>query len=154
MRRRLTLHMLAGTLSALMGAVLGIGCYTFLYAEGGSYFSDDPKSCVNCHVMRDAYDGWQHSSHHAAATCNGCHTPDEFPAKYIAKAENGYFHSRAFTLQDFPEPIRISPRNARALQANCVRCHGDLVSTIAGHGIQEDMSCVSCHASVGHGPTR
>jgi hypothetical protein len=33
-------------------------------------------------------------------------------SKWWAKAVNGWIHSKAFTLQDFPEPIRIGPRNA------------------------------------------
>ena len=32
--------------------------------------------------------------------------------KLIAKAENGCNHSKAFTLQNFHEPIMITPRNA------------------------------------------
>ena len=58
-------------LCVLAGAVLGLGSFTFHYAEGGSYFSNDPRACVNCHIMRDAYDGWQKASHHAVAACTG-----------------------------------------------------------------------------------
>jgi cytochrome c nitrite reductase small subunit len=140
-------------LSGSVGAVLGLGSYTFHYAEGGSYFSSDPRACANCHIMRDVYDGWQHASHHAVATCNDCHTPHPFVPKYLSKAENGFWHSKGFTLQDFHEPIRISAKNARILQANCTSCHKELVSEIATHGGGE-TSCVRCHASVGHGPTR
>ena len=100
-----------------IGTALGVGAYTFRYAEGLSYFSNDPKACVNCHVMREHFDTWQKASHHAVATCNDCHLPHDFVSKYLAKAENGFFHSKAFTLQDFPEPIRIKPRNARILMA-------------------------------------
>jgi len=143
-------------LAALAGALLGLGSYTFWYAEGGSYFRDDPLACVNCHIMRDHYDGWQKASHHAAATCNACHVPHDFFPKYLAKAENGFWHSKGFTFQDFHEPIRIKPRNARILQANCMGCHEDLVSDIAGLGSAGDdtNNCVRCHASVGHGPRR
>ncbi len=57
----------------LAGVVLGLGLYTFWYARGLSYFSSDPRACVNCHIMREQYDGWQKSSHSAFATCNACH---------------------------------------------------------------------------------
>ena len=80
--------------------------------EGFSYLSNDPKACVNCHIMRDHYDGWQKASHHAVATCNDCHTPhDSLSPSTSSKAENGFWHSKGFTLQDFHEPIRIRPRN-------------------------------------------
>ncbi len=143
-------------LCVLIGVALGLGGYTARYAEATSYLSDDPKSCVNCHVMRDVYDGWQKASHHGVATCNDCHTPHTLVAKYLVKAQNGYHHSKAFTFQEFHEPIRIGAANAKVLQVNCVDCHRGLTSTITGHAPAggDDMSCVRCHASVGHGPPR
>ncbi len=143
-------------LCAVVGAALGTGGYTANYAEGFSYLSNDPKACVNCHVMRDQYDGWQKGSHHAVATCNDCHVPHETVPKYLVKAENGFWHSKGFTLQDFPEPIRIRPVSSGILQVNCVTCHRDLVNDILGHDPAggDAANCVHCHAAVGHGPQR
>jgi len=135
-------------LSGLVGAALGLGLYTFVYAQGYSYFSNDPAACANCHVMREYFDSWQRSSHHANAVCNDCHTPHALVGKYLTKAENGWNHSLRFTLQDFPDPIRIRPANAGKLRANCLRCHLDMASQMP----EED--CVRCHAGVGHGPRR
>src|ERR1043166_1217103 len=104
--------------SLLVGVVLGLGAYTFWYARGGAYFSADPKACVNCHIMNEQDDSWQKASHHAHATCIDCHLPHDLVGKYVAKAENGFLHSKAFTLEDFHEPIRISERNARILKLN------------------------------------
>lgn len=99
--------------------------------------------------MRPQYDSWQSASHHTSATCVDCHLPAGFPAKYLAKARNGWFHSKAFTLQNFPEPIIITPPNATILQANCVRCHDGLLhDATAANGAPE---CVHCHVDVGHG---
>jgi cytochrome c nitrite reductase small subunit len=74
----------------------------------------------------------------------------------VAKAEIGFWHSKGFTLQDFPEPIRIKPGNRRLLQENCVRCHGALVREIAAPHERETAAvrCVACHAHAGHGPAR
>ena len=83
-------------LGALVGVLLGVGGYTFFYAEGLSYMSTDPKACVNCHIMRPQYDSWQKSSHHNVAKCVDCHLPHDFIGKYIAKSENGYHHSMGF----------------------------------------------------------
>lgn len=52
-------------LAALIGVFVGLSFYTFSYAEGLSYFSDDPNSCMNCHVMRDQFESWNHSNHKA-----------------------------------------------------------------------------------------
>jgi cytochrome c nitrite reductase small subunit len=143
-------------LCVLVGAALGTGTYTVHYAEGFSYLSNDPKACVNCHVMREPYDGWQKASHHAVAVCNDCHVPHETIPKYLVKMENGFWHSKGFTLQDFPEPIRLRSISLRILNANCAECHSDLVNDISYHGLSgtENIGCVHCHASVGHGPQR
>lgn len=140
-------------LAVALGVFAGVGLATFRHAEGLSYFSADPRACVNCHIMRPQYDGWQKASHHTAATCVDCHLPASFVPKYVAKARNGWHHSKGFTLQDFDEPISIKPPNAAILQANCVRCHAPLVEGLAPgpHGAREGLSCVHCHASVGHG---
>jgi cytochrome c nitrite reductase small subunit len=149
--RRRSRIVIASAIAA--GIVLGLGGFTFHYAEGLSYFSTDPKACANCHIMRRQYDGWQKASHHGAATCVDCHLPHTFFAKYFAKASNGWHHSKGFTLQDFEEPIRIKSRNSAILQANCLRCHEPMVhDLVSGARTDRDaVECVHCHASVGHG---
>jgi cytochrome c nitrite reductase small subunit len=132
------------TLAVLIGVVTGVGAFTFRYAEGFSYFKTDPEACANCHIMRPQLDSYRKSSHHAVAVCVDCHLPHDVLPKYIAKGDNGYRHSKGFTFQDFPEPIRIGERNGRILQENCLRCHAALVHDLA-------VRCVHCHAGVGHG---
>src|ERR1051326_636607 len=147
---------LGWTACIMLGVVLGLGAYTFRYAEGTAYLSNDPRACVNCHVMRDHYDGWQKASHHTAATCNDCHVPHDPAGKYLTKAENGFWHSYGFTFQNFKEPIRIKPRNAKVLQDNCIECHAGLVREIVARGSAAEAgnNCLRCHAAVGHGPER
>jgi cytochrome c nitrite reductase small subunit len=142
-------------LAVMLGLLAGIGGYTFLYAEGLSYMSDEPKVCANCHIMQPQYDSWQKASHHTVATCVDCHLPHGFIGKYVAKAENGYHHSKAFTLQDFHEPIMIKEKSSRILQEACLSCHGALVheqTARAAVGAGE-VGCIHCHRSVGHGAT-
>jgi cytochrome c nitrite reductase small subunit len=82
-----------------------------------------------------------------------CHLPEALVPKLLAKASNGWHHSRGFTLEDFHEPIMIKPGNARILQDNCLRCHGDVVHELVA-GVTTDknaLTCVHCHAAVGHG---
>jgi len=142
------------TLAGLTGILVGVGSFTFDYAEGLSYFSTDPKACANCHIMNPQYDSWSRGPHHVAATCVDCHLPHEFLPKYVAKAENGYHHSKGFTLQDFHEPILIKPKNAGILQESCLRCHGDFVHEIVAGSTTANnaVECVHCHRNVGHGP--
>ncbi|MBS0395275.1 MAG: cytochrome c nitrite reductase small subunit [Proteobacteria bacterium] len=144
-------------LAVLTGALVGAGAGTLYEARAFSYLSSDPKVCVNCHIMQPQYDSWLRASHHAVAGCGDCHLPHDFLGKWFVKALNGYHHSKAFTFQDFHEPIIIKPRNARVLQANCLRCHGDLVhdllATRDAARSGDELRCVHCHASAGHGET-
>ena len=139
-------------LCALIGVFLGLSGFTFHAAKGTSYLSNDPQACVNCHIMRDQYDSWQKSSHHAVATCNDCHVSHHPLGKWITKADYGFRHSWAFTFQNFHEPIQLHPRGKAVLQNNCLYCHGDLVHEITAHSdiLADDMNCVRCHGSVGH----
>jgi len=133
--------------AAAAGLALGVGGYAFYYARGSSYMGNDPATCANCHVMTAYYDGWQAGPHHGAATCNDCHTPAGAISKYTVKALNGWHHSWAFTMGGYPDVIRARPESTAVVEANCRRCHSDLVDTMTGGG---EVSCVRCHASVGH----
>lgn len=135
----------------MVGVVSGVGAFTFGYGQGASYLSNDPKGCANCHVMQGSYDSWQHSSHRHVAVCNDCHLPHDPVGKWIVKGDNGFFHSLAFTLQDFHEPIQIKPRNRRVTQSACMYCHTDFVhQTCSTETRDNEPSCVHCHSDVGH----
>jgi cytochrome c nitrite reductase small subunit len=138
-------------LGVAIGLVVGVGGYTFIYARGASYLMNDPASCANCHIMREHYEGWIKSSHHAVATCNDCHTPAGFVSKYAAKASNGFQHSFAFTTGRYPETLKIKPHNLEITEQACRNCHEEIVEAIEGtHRDAGQTSCVRCHNSVGH----
>lgn len=138
-------------LAALTGITLGIGVFTFGYARGGSYLTDSPEACANCHVMHEQHQSWMKSSHRAAAVCNDCHTPPGVVPKYATKALNGFLHSWAFTTGLFSDEIIITGRNHSVTERACLKCHADIVNGIRGaRGHRDDVSCVSCHRTVGH----
>jgi cytochrome c nitrite reductase small subunit len=86
------------------------------------------------------------------ATCVDCHLPHTFVAKYLAKAENGYHHSKGFTFGGFHEPISIKTKNSTILQDNYLSCHGAMTADmLVGEGHDGAVRCVHCHAMVGHG---
>ncbi len=139
----------------LAGIFVGMSAFTFSYGEGLSYFSTDPTACTNCHIMNSHFDSWVKSTHHTSATCVDCHLPHDFLGKYVAKADNGFFHSWAFTFQNFHEPIRIKPRNRRITQLNCISCHQDVVHELLPTTVRgESVSCIHCHSDVGHAQSR
>lgn len=141
-------------LLVLTGAVciiIGLGLFTFVYARGDSYLSDDPNTCNNCHVMRDHFNAWQRSSHARVATCNDCHTPhDSFVSKWFVKGLNGFNHSVAFTFGTYGDVLEIRDFNADVVQGNCLYCHDTAVSMIAPFHDGSEPDCLSCHSGIGH----
>lgn len=138
---------------AMLGVMTGVGIYVARISEAASYLSDDPRACINCHIMAPEYATWQHSSHARVTNCNDCHVPHtSIAAKYFYKAKDGMRHSTLFTLRMEPQVIKTIPESRRVIQENCLRCHGPLVSEIAtGVHSDPDRSCMDCHREVPHG---
>jgi cytochrome c nitrite reductase small subunit len=137
----------------LLGCCVGGGLYLATISNAASYLSDDPKACINCHVMEPEYASWQHSSHARVATCNDCHVPhDSTINKYWFKAKDGLRHSYLYTTGQERQVIQAIDESKKVIQANCLRCHGDLVAearTPMGHTLAR--SCTDCHREVPHG---
>jgi cytochrome c nitrite reductase small subunit len=140
-----------GVLAGAIGVAVGVLGFTFVYAKGYSYLTNDPAACANCHVMSEQYAAWQRGSHRSVATCNDCHTPKNLAGKYATKAQNGFWHSFYFTFGGFPEPIRIGPRNKAVTEKACRKCHEDLILAITPfHSGPNATDCLRCHRDVGH----
>jgi cytochrome c nitrite reductase small subunit len=101
--------------------------------------------------MNAQYDAWLKSGHRHTAVCVECHLPHQGLAKWVAKADHGFRHSAAFTLQNFKEPIEITPKDREIVRVNCVRCHADLVHAVVGAPARQELDCLHCHATAGHG---
>ena len=146
------LHLALFVLTSLVGIALGLAAYTFAYAKGWSYLTNDPQACANCHVMNEQYDGWLKGSHRSVAVCNDCHVPHDLVGKYATKARNGFWHSYYFTLGGFHEPIQITEHSRAITEAACRHCHEPVVQAMGtpAHAGARDISCIRCHGSVGH----
>lgn len=139
-------------LGVALGGALGIGGYTFIYAKGASYLTNNPQACANCHVMQSHYDAWLKSTHRSVAVCNDCHAPHNMLGKYVIKADNGFWHSLKFTTGNFPDNIQMRPINRRVTESACLHCHQQIVDAIAPspHNSNDKLSCIRCHSGVGH----
>ena len=147
----------------ITGAFFGIFIYTFISSRAYSYLSDDPKTCVNCHVMAPYYATWMHSSHGRDVTCNDCHIPqDNIVSKYFVKGLNGYNHAAVFTKRTEDQAMRAIPMNSQAIMNNCIRCHSQLNTEFVETGrhswreMQEigGSACWDCHRDVPHTRSR
>jgi len=143
----------------LVGIGVGLLLLTLHLARATSYLSDDPATCVNCHVMAPYYATWERGSHGRVATCNDCHIPhDNIINSYLFKATDGMRHSYVFTFRLEPQVIRIKQAGKDAVQQNCIRCHQNLIHpislrAISGQSIQRegDGYCWDCHRETPHG---
>ena len=135
--------------TVVVGVLVGIGSYTFLYAKGYSYLTNDPAACANCHIMQDHFDAWTRGSHRAVAVCNDCHTPPALVPKYMTKARNGFWHSFYFTTGRYPDPLRITPRNHAVTELTCRKCHAEMTAAIDPVH-DRPLQCTQCHSEVGH----
>ena len=131
-----------------VGLAAGLGAFTFVYARGYSYLTNDPAACGNCHIMREHLDAWSKSTHRAVATCNDCHTPHNILGKYTVKAKNGFWHSFYFTTGRFPDPLRITAGNREVTAGACRHCHTEITEAIDPP--EHPADCVRCHRYVGH----
>ncbi len=136
----------------LVGVFVGLAVFTFGYANGSAYFGKDPQACAQCHSMNAQFTAWSKGPHHHVATCQDCHAPhDNLAAWAVDEADNGFWHSLKFTLNTYPDNIKIREKNREVVQEACVYCHGDLVSqTEAGRPHGQGVPCLNCHNRVGH----
>jgi len=141
------------------GAMLGLFFYLIYISNAVSYLSDKPETCVNCHIMAPEYATWSHSSHREVAHCNDCHVPhNNVVNKYYFKAKDGLRHAYMFTLRLEPQSIFIREEGKKAVQANCIRCHSDLIHdakmlayTTTYHDSFNERNCWECHRETPHG---
>ena len=132
------------------GVVLGLAVVVARIARATSYLSDAPETCMNCHVMSDAYASWQRGSHARAAKCVDCHIPHSNPvAKLAFKAADGLRHSYVFTMGTQPQVLKLSKGAVPVVQANCLRCHAERFAMVRLPGVEE-RKCWDCHNTI-HG---
>jgi len=137
----------------LAGAAVGLALLLVRVANATSYLSDSPLTCINCHVMTDAYASWQRGSHGRVAACVDCHVPHHnVAAKYAYKARDGMKHSYVFTLRKEPQVLELSAPAVPVVQSNCVRCHSDQLAMVR-LAASDERRCWDCHENI-HGSVR
>ena len=147
------------TASISSGIFIGLVFFILYISNATSYLSDDPKTCINCHVMTPQYATWSHSAHRENANCNDCHVPhNNVFNKYFFKAKDGLRHATIFTLRGEPQVIHIKEEGRQVVYNNCIRCHGNLITdskllskTDSYHHERTTRLCWECHRETPHG---
>lgn len=142
----------------ILGILAGFVVLLVHLSKAGSYLTNDPRACVNCHIMSPHYATWNHSAHREAATCNDCHVPhNNLINAYYFKAKDGLRHATIFTLRKEPQVIFIRNEGREVVQQNCKRCHEHLLSELdmgweyPNGTCGTDRPCYECHREVPHG---
>lgn len=134
----------------LAGIIAGMGLFLVRISNAVSYLSNDSQTCMNCHVMTDAYASWQRGSHGLVTVCGDCHLPHEnLLSKSAFKAMDGSKHSAIFTLRKEPQVLKLSAGAIPVVQQNCLRCHQNQFEMIRLFDSTE-QTCWSCHTNI-HG---
>lgn len=138
---------------------IGLFAYMVYLSKASSYLSDNPQTCINCHIMVPQFATWNHSSHREIASCNDCHVPySNIFSHYYFKAKDGLRHATIFTLRAEPQVIHIKKAGIEVVQQNCLRCHEQLimnaeqmVNNHSFHSERKTRLCWECHRETPHG---
>lgn len=134
----------------LAGIIIGTILFIVRISNAVSYLSDAPLTCINCHIMTDAYASWQRGSHGRVAVCIDCHLPhDNIVGKYAFKAFDGGKHSAVFTMRKEPQILHLSTAARPVVQQNCLRCHQNQFVMISLSDSTQ-QACWNCHSNI-HG---
>ncbi len=138
----------------ISGAITGLILFVLHIGNATSYLSDNPETCINCHVMYPQYASWRQSAHGKSVTCNDCHVPqDNIFRSYYFKATDGLRHSTIFTLRLEEQVIKIKSAGIDVVQENCKRCHSSFIdhTFLITEKSDEEKKCWSCHSETPHG---
>jgi len=145
-----------------LGILTGLFLLLFHISRATSYLSDNPTTCINCHVMYPQYVSWSKGSHANVASCSDCHVPhDNVFRKYYFKGSDGLRHATWFTMRWEPQTIKLKSAGISVVQDNCIRCHFQLIDTSSlitsnamNVAIGEGKLCWDCHRETPHGTVR
>lgn len=145
--------------TVVLAIFIGLFAYSVYLSKAASYLSDDPQTCINCHIMVPQFATWNHSSHREIASCNDCHVPhNNIFSHYYFKAKDGLRHATIFTLRAEPQVIHIKEAGIGVVQQNCIRCHEQLLLTAQQqiqsadyHSDRKNRLCWECHRETPHG---
>ena len=136
-----------------LAVALGMAIVVARISNAASYLTDAPETCMNCHVMTDAYASWQRGSHGHVAVCIDCHVPHSNPvAKNAFKAQDGLRHSWVYLTRQEPQVFRLSKGAVPVVQGNCLRCHADQIAMVR-LAASSERPCWDCHSNI-HGEAR
>jgi len=131
-----------GILGAICLSLIGIFLFPLMMEE-----TSKPEFCGSCHVMDDEYQSWFQSGSHARILCVDCHLPHDNFVNYLTwKGLDGTKDVILFYSGMVSTHIDATSHARKTIQANCLRCHGDMVMRLSA----SEQPCWHCHRSKFH----
>ena len=156
----------------LKAKILIISLVLVIFSGGGfiaykfyDFTQNNPKFCVGCHLMQEAYDSWA-KSEHKELNCHDCHhltipeqnqllisfvmhRPNTVPARHGKVIVPSETCDQCHTSEKAPR-INKSLFHAKHVymeQLECTLCHGDVKADKSGlhHFLPTEKFCVKCH---------
>jgi cytochrome c nitrite reductase small subunit len=131
----------------LAGALWTALPLVFLFGPPEFYeYSQSPGFCAACHVMQPQHASWTRMGKHREKTCVDCHLANRhWTSRLLRMGIDGGVGTAAFVSGMSRDPIRLSAHGRRTVQANCIRCHAEMVSRI-----DAARACWDCHRRATH----
>jgi nitrate/TMAO reductase-like tetraheme cytochrome c subunit len=151
----------------LVLALIFIVASAFIGYSVFDYTQNNPRFCVSCHLMADAYTSWEESVHDEI-NCHDCHRlsiaemnsllynfvvhdPDELESRHGKVIVPWKYCISCHWEKDekFPDAPKINDSKIHAKhyfseQVECSKCHGYK----AHHFVPEERFCLRCHEGV------
>ncbi|MDA8099956.1 MAG: cytochrome c3 family protein [Nitrospiraceae bacterium] len=130
------------------------------------FTQNNPKFCVGCHLMQEAYDSWA-KSEHKKLNCHDCHhltipeqnqllisfvmhRPTKVPARHGKVIVGSHTCNECHTSEKAPR-INTSLFHAKHVymeQLECTYCHGEVKEDKSGlhRFLPTEKFCLKCHA--------
>ncbi len=132
----------------LLSMVIVIGGGAVAY-HVHDFTENNPKFCVSCHLMQEAYDAWENSVHNKI-NCHECH--------YASPAEQ----NRMLFMTLIQKPEAVEERHGKVIVPwkYCFKCHWERepgfeaapnIAKSRGHAkhvFMEQVECAECHAYI------
>ncbi len=157
---------------SLKAKVLIVSLVLIIVGGGGlvaykfyDFTQNNPKFCVGCHLMQEAYDSWA-KSEHKKLNCHECHhltipeqnqllvsfvmhRPNNVPERHGKVIVGSHTCNECHTSEKAPR-INKSLLHAKHVymeQLECTMCHGEVKMDKSGlhHFLPTEKFCLKCH---------
>jgi cytochrome c nitrite reductase small subunit len=106
--------------------------------------------CGRCHAMDYQVETYLHSPHALEANCGDCHDPHGLVTGSAFAVYTGTRDVYRVLTNTVPLEIKTTDLSKNVLQANCLRCHGEVMTEVGDTRENGGSYCFHCHRNIVH----